>query len=254
MFISFYVRFSASVLKSGLSASPPLPSFRGLNEISIKSDFVDQVLSMVELDMRPLTRAGAGHAGLETAPGISPAPPAWPHPVRSQIIPDHTAIELDRLLDEVKRGLTVDLEVASNAAARLAAALASKTSDILISGRARGGLAPWQKRKVLQHVEDCLEGGLLRVEGLAKLVSLSESRFCRIFREIFGVTPHAYVLQRRTERAKILMLTTTESLSQIALACGLSDQAHLCRCFRKTVGMTPGAWRRIYAGDVRSVA
>jgi AraC-like DNA-binding protein len=42
------------------------------------------------------------------------------------------------------------------------------------------------------------------------------------------------------------MLTTSESLSQIALACGLADQAHLSRRFRQVTGTTPGAWRRCH--------
>jgi AraC-like DNA-binding protein len=45
------------------------------------------------------------------------------------------------------------------------------------------------------------------------------------------------------------MLTTCESLSQIALACGLADQAHLCHCFRRVTGTTPAAWRRNFAAD-----
>ncbi len=48
-------------------------------------------------------------------------------------------------------------------------------------------------------------------------------------------------------RARQLMLTTSQSMSEIALACGLLDQAHLCRTFRKATGTTPGAWRRNHA-------
>ena len=40
------------------------------------------------------------------------------------------------------------------------------------------------------------------------------------------------------------MLTTDEPLSQIALACGLCDQSHFTRVFRRIVGESPNAWRR----------
>jgi AraC-like DNA-binding protein len=112
-------------------------------------------------------------------------------------------------------------------------------------------LAPWQKRKVQRFIDEGLEGAL-PVEGLANLVSLSASYFCRAFKETFGEPPHAYIIKRRVERAKTLMLATSESLSQIALACGLVDQAHLCRCFRQVVGMTPGAWRRRHGTEPHS--
>jgi transcriptional regulator GlxA family with amidase domain len=46
------------------------------------------------------------------------------------------------------------------------------------------------------------------------------------------------------ERAQDLLLATDEPISQIALACGLADQCHLCRLFRKLAGESPAAWRR----------
>jgi transcriptional regulator GlxA family with amidase domain len=51
-------------------------------------------------------------------------------------------------------------------------------------------------------------------------------------------------MRRRVHRAQGLMLTTTESLSQIAVQCGMADQAHFCKLFRRLVGESPNAWRR----------
>jgi AraC-like DNA-binding protein len=41
------------------------------------------------------------------------------------------------------------------------------------------------------------------------------------------------------------MLNTDAPLSEIALRCGLADQAHLCKVFRQFTGQTPAAWRRV---------
>lgn len=158
-------------------------------------------------------------------------------------IDDHIATEVGRLLDDVRRTLNHDLSAAKTSAVRLATFLANKVPADVRPAPARGGLAPWQKRKVHAYIEEGLEGTLL-VEELAGLVSLSPSYFCRAFKESFGIPPHAYIIRMRVERARNLMLTTSESLSQIALACGLVDQAHLCKCFRQAMGTTPGAWRR----------
>jgi AraC family transcriptional regulator len=54
--------------------------------------------------------------------------------------------------------------------------------------------------------------------------------------------------------AQRLMLTTQEPLSQIALACGMADQAHLSKLFRRGVGETPGAWRRRSLTDTQAEA
>jgi AraC family transcriptional regulator len=107
----------------------------------------------------------------------------------------------------------------------------------------RGGLAPWQIRAVKTHVELNLAGNILTGD-LAEVAKLSPFHFCRAFRESFGTSPHTYVMQRKIERAQGLMLKTDAALSQIALECGLADQAHLNKLFRKLVGQTPAAWRR----------
>ena len=159
---------------------------------------------------------------------------------------DLMVAEIDRLLGEVTRTLDSDLSTASMAAGRLAELLAGKLRQDLRCAPARGGLAPWQRRKIQSYVEERLEEPLFG-KDLAKLVSLSTSYFCHAFKASYGEPPYAYVVRMRIERAKTLMLTTKQSLSQIALACGLVDQAHLCRRFRQATGTTPGAWRRSHA-------
>jgi AraC-like DNA-binding protein len=107
----------------------------------------------------------------------------------------------------------------------------------------RGGLAPWQIRKVASHVETHLDAkiGTADLAGLAKL---SVFHFCRAFRASLDESPHTYIMRRRIERAQGMMLQTPLPLAQIAIECGLADQAHLNKSFRRFVGESPGAWRR----------
>lgn len=107
----------------------------------------------------------------------------------------------------------------------------------------RGGLSPWQIRKVTSHVDAHLDRPI-RNDELATIVRLNPSHFGRAFRNSFGEPPHEYVIRRRVERAQGLMLSTGASLSDIALDCGLADQSHLTRLFRRIVGESPRAWRR----------
>jgi AraC family transcriptional regulator len=118
-----------------------------------------------------------------------------------------------------------------------------KSRDGWEGGEARGGLTPWQKRRLHAYIINHLDEPLY-VEDLAVEASLSVSHFCRVFKDAFGNTPHAYIICCRIDLAKQLMLTTTERLSHIAILCGLADQAHLTRLFRREVGASPGHWRR----------
>ncbi|MEE3101679.1 MAG: AraC family transcriptional regulator, partial [Pseudomonadota bacterium] len=106
-----------------------------------------------------------------------------------------------------------------------------------------GGLAPWQARRVAAHVDAHL-GAPIAVADLAAVARLSRGHFCRAFKVSTGRTPHAFVVERRLQRAQALMLETDEPLSQIAALCGLTDQAHLTRLFRRHFATTPLTWRR----------
>jgi AraC family transcriptional regulator len=105
------------------------------------------------------------------------------------------------------------------------------------------GLALWQAKLVRSYIEDKLHSSI-RATDLAGVVRLSTSHFFRAFRQTFGESPHTYIMQRRIRRAQELMLASPLPLSQVALECGLSDQAHLSRVFRRIVGINPNAWRR----------
>lgn len=110
----------------------------------------------------------------------------------------------------------------------------------------QGGLASWQIRRLLAHIEARLDASI-RVADLAALVGLSTSHFSRAFKQSFGQAPMTYVSLQRVRLAQRLLLTTDDSLCQISLACGMCDQAHLTRVFRRLVGDSPMAWRRRHA-------
>jgi AraC family transcriptional regulator len=113
--------------------------------------------------------------------------------------------------------------------------------------KVRRGLLPWQVHKIRECIDHRLSGRL-RVSDLSSVVQMSEAHFSRLFKVAFGESPHAFILRRRLELAARLMRESAAPLSDIALQCGFTDQAHLCKQFRQAVKESPAAWRRAQRG------
>ncbi len=111
-------------------------------------------------------------------------------------------------------------------------------------GVRRAGLTPRQLRQALDHMEAYLAGDPTTAD-LAKACGLSSSHFARAFTQSVGMPPHRWLMRRRIERAKELLLADILEIAQIALVCGFTDQSHLNKVFTRFEGYSPGRWRRL---------
>jgi AraC-like DNA-binding protein len=107
----------------------------------------------------------------------------------------------------------------------------------------RGGLAPWQLRRVEAMIND-RPGEDLSLAELASAANLSKSHFARAFQRSTGMPPHKYQLNARIEHAKRLLRHGNMSLTEIGLACGFGAQSQFIRAFHRVAGVSPGVWRR----------
>jgi len=102
-------------------------------------------------------------------------------------------------------------------------------------------------QRTLQTIMDYIEANLHTEVALLDLASLAEfsvAYFARAFQLTVGTAPYAYILSRRIQRAKESLAGTARPLADVALECGFSSQAHLTSVFSKTVGTTPGRFRK----------
>ena len=76
---------------------------------------------------------------------------------------------------------------------------------------------------------------------LAAVAELSPYHFLRSFRAEVGITPHAYLMQTRIERGRMLLRSGT-SIVDAALQTGFVDQSHFTRQFKRFTGVTPGRY------------
>lgn len=84
----------------------------------------------------------------------------------------------------------------------------------------------------------------LSLQVLAKESGYSRVHFTRMFRAATGYAPHNYLLKLRVDRVRELLVSSTLSLTEIALECGFSSHSHLSRVFRQVLGATPNEYRR----------
>jgi AraC family transcriptional regulator len=112
-----------------------------------------------------------------------------------------------------------------------------------LSPPVRGGLAAWQVRRAKEILSGNLDGRV-PLKDVAGACGLSVSYFSRAFRRSMGAAPHKWLLTLRVEVAKQKLRDGRLSLRDVALACGFADQSHLTQVFTRSVGVSPGAWRR----------
>lgn len=97
-------------------------------------------------------------------------------------------------------------------------------------------------RRVTAYIEAHL-GEPLSVRNLAELARMSPSHFTTMFRRSTGVSPYAYLMERRMAKARALLAEDALTLVEIGARLGFSSQAHFTTAFRKRFGATPSAFR-----------
>lgn len=105
------------------------------------------------------------------------------------------------------------------------------------------GLTRPQLRRVTEFIEANLDGDL-SLSVLADVAGLSASHLKTQFKRSTGLPVHEYVIHRRVDRARGLLVRSEMPASLVALESGFSHQSHMARCMRRVLGLTPGEVRR----------
>lgn len=127
----------------------------------------------------------------------------------------------------------------------------------LIGERLRGHLRPriaadtpgGTARGIAHDLRDLLDERLLdgvTLDEAARLVHAHPSHLVRAFSGAYGIAPHQYVMSRRVDRARRLLLAGRPA-GEVAAAAGFYDQSHLTRHFKRVVGIAPGRYARTRA-------
>jgi AraC family transcriptional regulator len=162
----------------------------------------------------------------------------------------------DPLVEQVGLSLLSELETGGPAGALYAESLANALAAHVVrehsslGGRAvrrldrlpGRGLSSRVLQRTVEYVEENLADDLSLAE-IAGVANVSPRHFSRLFKEAVGSPPHRYVVERRVERAKELLLGTDLPIAEIARGVGFSGQSHLHFHVKRLLGVTPASLR-----------
>ena len=110
----------------------------------------------------------------------------------------------------------------------------------------KGGVAPVVRRRLADYIDANLDRNIT-LGMLAEVAGMSEYHLARMFRISFGTPPHAWIAERRLDRARQLLKSTSLPLQQVADASGYANLSHFSHRFSAAVGVSPRQYRQIIA-------
>ncbi len=158
----------------------------------------------------------------------------------SDKVVSQTMIELARvaMLDPAPDASSIDALVAT---------LIEGLSNYLEAYHRRQREAPPVSSHMIDRLNEYMDANLasqINLDKLARLAGMSPTRFLKSFRNTVGATPYQYLVRRRMEAARLMLMNEDQSISDIAFACGFSSQQHLTNLFSERFGIAPAAFRR----------
>jgi len=172
----------------------------------------------------------------DRAPVVLGAPP--------EAAPHYAAASILALRDEAEAGFPGGRLYGEAVAAALAAHVARRYPGAGPAPReTNGGLTPASLRRAMGFADAHLTADV-GLREMAAAVEMSPFYFARLFKRSTGISPHQFVIRRRVERAKDLLLRPSASVADVATAVGFCDQSHLSLHFKRLLGVTPKAFAR----------
>ena len=96
--------------------------------------------------------------------------------------------------------------------------------------------------RVLEYIDDAIDRPL-SLDEIAQVAGMPVLRFLRSFSIAVGSTPHAYITERRMQRARALLSATDDPIADIAAGCGFAHQSHLGAVLKDRLGLSPRQYR-----------
>ncbi len=101
---------------------------------------------------------------------------------------------------------------------------------------------------LLEKVETFISANLdnqISIDDISEYVGYSSAHISRIFKKKFGLTPHAYIVDKKVHKAKDMILNSENvNLAEVANESGFYDQSHFVKTFKKAYSLSPNAYKK----------
>jgi AraC-like DNA-binding protein/CheY-like chemotaxis protein len=104
--------------------------------------------------------------------------------------------------------------------------------------------APYKIRKVIDYINANIDRKI-EIEELTAMTPWGNNHFSRQFTRCIGVTPYQYILNRKIEKGKSLLVNTQIPIHQIAFDLGFQSYSNFCTAFKKENNTTPEVYRKM---------
>ncbi len=100
---------------------------------------------------------------------------------------------------------------------------------------------------IFKEVEKYIQNNLchaITLSDISKAIGYNEFYIIRVFKKKFGLTPHAFLINKRIEKARQELTQNRDiNLSQLSCDVGFYDQSHFCKVFKRVFAKTPNNYK-----------
>ncbi len=102
--------------------------------------------------------------------------------------------------------------------------------------------------ELLKEIENYIDKNIqeqISIGDISKNISYDESYITRVFKKKYGLTPHAFIINKRIQKAKEKLASSENiNLAQLSNEVGFYDQSHFSKVFKKVFAMTPNKYKK----------